>query len=143
VDRSATIRSAATDDLPSLLALYRDLHPGDPELDASTTGTAWVQVLATVGLTVLMAELAATCTLPNLMHGARAHALIENVVTLASHRQQGLGRAILDAAQAMAFTAGYCKVMLATGSHQDRTLRFYKRAGSEHGPKTAFQARRP
>lgn len=110
-------------------------------------------MMATPGLTVLVAEvaglpavLAATCTVsvaPNLTRGARPYALVENVVTLASHRQQGLGRAVLEAAQDVAFSAGCYKVMLATGSRREETLRFYERAGFERGTKTVFQVRRP
>lgn len=150
---AAAIRSAVLGDLPGMLALYRDLHPGEPELDAGLATATWEMMLATPGLTVLVAELAgppavlaATCTvsiIPNLTRGARPYALVENVVTLASHRQKGLGRTVLEAAQDVAFAVGCYKVMLATGSRREETLRFYERAGFERGTKTAFQVRQP
>lgn len=150
---AATIRSAVLDDLLGLLTLFRGLHSDEPELDEGKAAATWEAMLAIPGLTVLVAELpgppailAATCTVsvtPNLTRGARPYALVENVVTLASHRQQGLGRAVLEAAQDVAFAKNCYKVMLATGSCREETLRFYERAGFERGTKTAFQVRRP
>ncbi|MBX9699936.1 MAG: GNAT family N-acetyltransferase, partial [Acetobacteraceae bacterium] len=102
------------------------------------------------GTTVLVAEqegcLAASCTLsviPNLTRNCRPYALIENVVTLAGHRRRGLGRQVLRAALDRAWAAGCYKVMLATGSRQEATLRFYEGAGFARGGKTYFEARRP
>jgi len=152
MDSTALVSSATLGDLPGLLSLYRELHSGDPEIDVATASAILREMMAMPGLTVLVAELAglpavlaATCTLfvlPKLTHGGQTHALIENVVTLASHRQQGLGRAVLKAAQVKAFAAGCYKILLATGSRLDETLRFYERTGFERGGKTAFQVRR-
>ena len=154
-DKQAFVASTARrpGDLPGLLALYRDLHPEEPELNAEMAAATWEAMLTASGLTGTVAELAglptilgATCTVsvvPNLTRGARPYALVENVVTLASHRQQGLGRAVLEGAQEVAWAAGCYKVMLATGSRREETLCFYERAGFERGTKTAFQVRRP
>ena len=146
------VRAATSADLPGLLALYRHLNHDDPASEAEVASAAWADMLAMPGLTVFVAELAgppsvlaATCTLfilPNLTRGARPHALIENVVTLATHRRLGLGQAVLDAAKTTAFAAGCYKVMLATGSRREETLRFYEHAGFERGSKTTFQIRR-
>ncbi len=149
----ATVRAATPSDLPGLLTLYQHLRPDDPAPSADAASAAWTDMLDMPGLTVFVAALAgpppalvATCTLfvlPNLTHGARPHAMIENVVTLATHRRLGLGRVVLDAAVAAAFAAGCYKVVLTTGSRQEETLRFYERAGFERGTRTAFQVRRP
>jgi GNAT superfamily N-acetyltransferase len=68
--------------------------------------------------------------------------VIENVVTHAQHRQAGLGRAVLSAALDAAWQADCYKVMLASGSRREATLRFYEGAGFERGGKTFFQVRR-
>ncbi len=68
--------------------------------------------------------------------------MIENVVTHAAHRRLGLGRAVLHAALGAASGAGCYKVMLATGSRQESTLRFYEAAGFRRGSKTAVEVRR-
>lgn len=148
----ATIRAARADDLPRLLPLFRHLDAPDeaaPAPDAARD--AFARLLRADGVTVFVAELpgeppvlAATCTLfvmANLTHQARPQALIENVATLNSHRQRGLGSTVLHAATAAAREAGCYKVVLSTGSQRKSTLRFYETAGFERGTRTAFQIR--
>jgi len=93
----------------------------------------------------LTGALIASCTLviiPNLTRGARPYGLIENVVTHQDHRRTGLGRAVLSAALESAWNANCYKVMLATGSRREESLRFYEGAGFERGTKAFFQTRR-
>jgi GNAT superfamily N-acetyltransferase len=90
--------------------------------------------------------LVSSCTLaiiPNLTRGCRSYGVIENVVTHPNRRRIGLGRRVLSAALTAAWQADCYKVMLATGSHREETLRFYEQAGFERGGKTFFQARQP
>lgn len=86
-------------------------------------------------------EPVSTCTvavIPNLTHGGKPYALVENVVTGAAHRGRGLASACLGEAEALARAAGCCKIMLMTGSREEKTLRFYERAGYNRGIKTGF-----
>jgi len=53
-----------------------------------------------------------------------------------------LGRAVLKAALDTDWQADCYKVMLATGSKQEATLRFYEGAGFKHGGKSYFEVRR-
>jgi GNAT superfamily N-acetyltransferase len=143
------IRPARLDDLQGVLALYRQLHPDDPVLDPAAAETAWAALLAS-GLTIpfvadLDGHLVSSCTLaivPNLTRNGRPYAVIENVVTHADHRRTGLGRAVLHAALDRAWAAGCYKVLLATGSREEATLRFYEDAGFQRGGKTCFEIRR-
>lgn len=144
-----TIRSAGQDDLAGMLNLYRHLNPDDPPLTPNRAETAWSDLLSSNLATVIVADadgvLASSCTLviiPNLTRDARPYGLIENVVTHPHHRRLGLGRAVLAAALDAAWKADCYKVMLATGSRREETLRFYEGAGFERGGKTFFQARR-
>lgn len=144
------IRPARQADLPGILALYRHLNPDDPIPEAAKAGAVWSSLLGAQLVTVLVAEIAdalvASCTLvivPNLTRNARPYGLIENVVTHQDHRRGGLGRAVLQAALDIAWAADCYKVMLATGSRREETLRFYENAGFERGGKTFFQARKP
>ncbi|MBS7810203.1 GNAT family N-acetyltransferase [Roseococcus pinisoli] len=146
----AAIRAAREGDLAAVQELYLHLNAEDPPADPALAGPAWARLLGSGLTTVLVAEvdgrLVASCTLvviPNISRGARPYALIENVVTHAGHRRQGLGQAVLAAAQDLAWEAGCYKIMLASGSRQEATLRFYERAGFERGGKTFFQIRRP
>ena len=147
----STIRTATTSDLQDVLALYRHLNSDDPVPHPRAAELAWAAMLTAQLVTVHVAELtdgtlAASCTLvivPNLTRGLRSYALIENVVTHVGYRRLGLGRAVLRVAMDTAWEAGCYKIMLATGSRREETLRFYESAGFERGGKTFFQARRP
>lgn len=145
----STIRAATQEDLPGLLALYRHLHPDDPAVDQSAAEPAWSALLSSGLTTVIVADaaglLVSSCTLaviPNLSHGTRSYGVIENVVTHPEHRRKGLGRAVLRAALAMAWSANCYKVTLATGSRRESTLRFYEGVGFLRGGKTYFEIRR-
>jgi len=144
-----TIRPAAHADLAGMLDLYRHLNADDPAPAPAKAELAWADLLRSDLTTVIVAVVAgllvSSCTLiiiPNLTRGARPYGLIENVVTHADRRRTGLGRAVLAAALEAAWQADCYKVMLATGSQREETLRFYEGAGFDRGGKTVFQARR-
>lgn len=144
------IRPARAEDLPGMLALYRQLNPDDPAIDLAAAEPVW-SALLTSGLTTpfvteIAGALVSSCTLaivPNLSRGARPYGVIENVVTDAAHRGAGLGRAILAVAVDKAWEADCYKVFLATGSRRESTLRFYEGAGFQKDAKTYFEIRRP
>jgi len=145
----AIIRDAAHDDLPQLLDLYRHLHP-EEQLPAETANAAWSALLGSGVMTVIVAQageqLVSSCTLaivPNVTRGGRSYAVIENVVTHADYRRQGLGRQVLARATELAWRADCYKILLATGSQRESTLRFYEGAGFQRGSKTYFEIRRP
>jgi GNAT superfamily N-acetyltransferase len=145
----ALIRDAAHDDLPRVLDLYRHLHP-DEVLPPETANAVWSSLLASEGVTVVVAQMAgrivSSCTLaivPNLSRGGRSYAVIENVVTHADYRRQGLGRRVLARATDLAWQADCYKVLLATGSKRESTLQFYEGAGFQRDTKTYFEIRRP
>ena len=146
----AIVRSAAEHELPEMLKLYRHLHPHDPELDAAAAERVWSTLLASSFMTVIVAQaaelLVSSCILaivPNLSRGGRSYGVIENVVTHADYRRQGLGRRVLMHALDVAWQADCYKVLLATGSKRETTLRFYEEAGFQRGGKTYFEVRRP
>jgi GNAT superfamily N-acetyltransferase len=146
----ANIRPATSDDLPGVLILYRQLNPDDPVLDLAVAEPVWATLLSSGLTTPFVVEieglLVASCTLaivPNLSRGARPYGVIENVVTSSDHRRTGLGRAVLQAALDKAWEADCYKVLLATGSRRESTLRFYEGAGFQRDAKTYFEIRRP
>ncbi len=143
------IRLARRADLAGMLSLYRHLNPDDPAPDLAKAEMAWLALIGSDLTKVIVADaagvLVSSCTLviiPNLTRGIRPYGLIENVVTHADHRRTGLGRAVLSAALGAAWAADCYKVMLATGSRREETLRFYEGVGFERGGKTFFQIRR-
>ncbi len=91
-------------------------------------------------------QLVASCNItvvPNLTRGCRPYGVIENVVTHASHRGNGYGKAILAEALAFAWMQGCYKVMLMTGRKDEATLNFYATAGFDAKGKQAFIAKPP
>ena len=71
----------------------------------------------------------------------RPYALIENVVTLNSHRGQGCSRAVMQEAAQRAWRAGAYKIMLLTG--QDAGARgFYEKLGYTAEEKFGMTLRR-
>ncbi|WP_255989321.1 GNAT family N-acetyltransferase [Chitinolyticbacter albus] len=144
------VRLATAADLPAVLDLMAALNPDDPALEPDVAHETWARLLAQPGVSVWLAEAdgvpVASCTLiivPNLTRGARAYALIENVVTLSSHRRQGHARAVLDAALAHAWQARSYKVMLSTSARDPGVVDFYRRCGFRDGIKTGFVATAP
>ena len=143
-----TIRTANQSDLPSLLELYKQLHPNDDAISLEVARKILVRFLRYSGSTIFLGFreniVVATCTLivvPNLTRGGAPYALIENVVTDAQHRKRGYDKLILGAAVSAAWRHDCYKVMLLTGSRDPATLEFYEEAGFEQN-KTGFQARR-
>lgn len=138
------IREIMQDEMDALLALYIQLHPGDigPH---ERVQSAWERISSDRGHHIVVAEtegkIVASCVVvvvPNLTHGARPYALVENVVTDTAYRRQGWATRCLDYAKRIAARAGCYKIMLLSGAKEEGTLRFYERAGYNRHDKTAF-----
>ncbi len=76
----ADIRPARLDDLLGILALYRQLNPCDPVLDAAAAEQAWSALLSSGLTTPFVADIAgllvSSCALaiiPNLSRGGRPY----------------------------------------------------------------------
>src|SRR2546421_201505 len=142
------IRPAVPDDLADVLSLYRHLHPDDPELQPPEAERAWSAILCSGLTTLIVADAAGLlggawtlAVIPQLSLGGRPYGVIENVVTHRDYRRAGLGRGVLQAALDNAWKSDCYKVMLATGSQRETTLRFYEGAGFRRGGKTYFEIR--
>ncbi|MDO4863742.1 MAG: GNAT family N-acetyltransferase [Ruminococcus sp.] len=139
------IREIREGDLRGLLELYTHLHEKEvPEIDGKVTAI-WEAILADPNHHIIVAEedgrIGSSCVcliIPNLTRGLRPHAFIENVVTDSAYRKRGLATACLDCARDIAEREGCYKLLLATGSKEESTLRFYERAGYNSTDKTAF-----
>ncbi|WP_019584785.1 GNAT family N-acetyltransferase [Deinococcus apachensis] len=140
------LRQARHDDLPGLQTLYRQFSPSSPEPDEPAALAAWQALLADPKIHVLVAErgeLLGTVTLvvvPNLTQGAWPYALIENVVTHADARGQGIGTALMSRAVDLGRALGAYKVMLVTGRRAPEVHRLYAKSGLRSGA-TAYFAR--
>ena len=143
--QSLTIKRADKDDLQRLLELYTYLHDNPyPELD-SRIENIWSRIINDTNHYVLLGyfneKLVSSCVIviiENLTHQQKPYAVIENVITHPDYRNRGYASLILSAAKDIAVENNCYKIMLLTGSKQDSTLNFYRRAGYNSTDKTAF-----
>ena len=139
------IREIEENDLLQLLFLYTFLHDNPvPELDDGVV-SLWHDINSDKNHHVIIGIvddiIISSCVIvvvPNLTRGQRPYALIENVVTHPDHRNKGYATQILDYAKEIADENNCYKIMLMTGSKEESTLNFYKRAGYNANDKTAF-----
>jgi len=147
---TVTVRLVRLDELDKLLALYRELHPDDPEADLAEAGRLWEGICSDPCLFYVAAEeqsrFVSSCTLAivkNLTRGLRPYGIIENVITRRDCRRKGYGTAVLHKAIDIARERNCYKVMLLSGAKDEATLRFYEQAGFERGVKTGFIVKIP
>ena len=74
-------------------------------------------------------------------YGGRPYGLVENVVTLAARRGQGIGTLVLEHVINAAWQAGAYKIMLQTGRARG-ALRFYEGLGFSRTEKHGMILRR-
>jgi GNAT superfamily N-acetyltransferase len=135
-------------ELHALLDLYTHFGGNDMPLpEESVLRQVWESFINDPKISCVVGEaegqIVASCMLivvPNFTRGTHPYALIENVVTHADWRKQGIGTAMLRHTLAMAWDAGCYKAMLLTGRKEEEVLRFYENAGFIRGEKTGFVA---
>lgn len=139
------VREAKREDLDAILQLYLYLHETSvPELTEHLTAV-WDQILSDENHHLIVNEvdgkIVSSCVcvvIPNLTRNVRPYAFVENVVTHWEHRGKGYATQCLDYAKAIAQGQNCYKMMLLTGSKEQKTLDFYAHAGYNCTDKTAF-----
>ncbi|MGG7564612.1 GNAT family N-acetyltransferase [Rhodovulum sp. DZ06] len=113
------IRRARPEDFPAIRALYAELSWGLENV--SDDPALWGQVLHTPGTFVYVAgdagaplSMATLHLHPNLGRKGAGYAFVENVATLPHRRNEGLGRAVVEACVEEARAGGAYKVQLLT-----------------------------
>ena len=140
-----TLRELENKDFQQLMELYTHLHEKDiPEMDERVS-SVWESILADKNHHIIVAELngkiisSCVCVIiPNLTRNQRPYAFVENVVTHSDFRGKGIATACLNYARDIAKSENCYKLMLLTGSKNENTLNFYRRAGYNSEDKTAF-----
>lgn len=139
------VREARREDLDAILELYLCLHETSvPELTEHLTAV-WDQILSDKNHHLIVnevdGEIVSSCVcvvIPNLTRNVRPYAFVENVVTRSGYRGRGYATQCLDYAKAVAEKLNCYKMMLLTGSKEQKTLDFYIHAGYNCTDKTAF-----
>ena len=142
-----SIRMATIGDLPRLLELYKELQPLDPPVSLAEASAVWERAAGS-GVTYFVAEslgqVVAACyiaIIPNITRGCSPIGFVENVVTAAKHRRQGIGRKLLEAAVEFARSQGCYKVALQSGNKRSDAHLFYEAVGFDGDSKRAFEIR--
>lgn len=138
-------REIKINELNKLLELYTHLHElGVPDQNENLEKT-WNAICNDENHHIIVCEvdgkIVSSCVcviIPNLTRNIRPYAFIENVVTHTDYRGKGYATACLNYAKEIAQKADCYKMMLLTGSKNDKTLDFYKKAGYNSEDKTAF-----
>lgn len=143
-DRSI-IREAKYSDLDEILQLYLYLHEESNPEDTEHLRNTRENILNDINHHLIVCEeddkVVASCVcviIPNLTRNVRPYAFVENVVTHGDYRKKGYATACLHFAKQIAEENHCYKIMLLTGSKEERTLNFYRNAGYNNSDKTAF-----
>lgn len=139
------VREAVREDLEELLQLYLYLHEQSiPEMTEHLMDT-WNQIIEDGNhhliVDIVDDKIVSSCVcvvIPNLTRNVRPYAFVENVVTHRDYRGRGYATECLDYAKDIAVKQNCYKMMLLTGSKEQKTLDFYKKAGYNSTDKTAF-----
>ena len=139
------IREVTKNDLTGLLLLYEQLHCSKLTADKNTLEKLWQEIMQDKNHRIIVAEedgkIISSCVcviIPNLTHDQRPYAFIENVITDKEHRKMGYATKCLNFAREIAKDNNCYKIMLLTGSKEESTLNFYRKAGYTSEDKTAF-----
>jgi len=139
------IREAKQEDLMEILNLYLYLHEKTVPEQSEYLSATWEQIISDKNhhfiVNVIDGKIVSSCVcviIPNLTRNVRPYAFVENVVTHAEYRGRGYATECLEFAKFIAEKNNCYKMMLLTGSKEQKTLDFYKNAGYNCTDKTAF-----
>ncbi len=139
------IREAMKEDLIGLLELYTQLHDNPMPVQDEKLMSLWDNILSNPDHYVILGledtQIISSCVITvirNLTRGQRPYALIENVITHEGYRNRGYATKLLEHAKELALHENCYKIMLLTGTKEESTLNFYRKAGYNCEDKTGF-----
>lgn len=139
------VREIQYNEQKELLELYLSLHEDSIPEQSETLKSTWNEILNDKNhhllVNIIDGKIVSSCVcviIPNLTRGIRPYAFIENVVTHEKYRGQGYATECLNYAKKLAQENNCYKMMLLTGSKEEKTLSFYRNAGYNSTDKTAF-----
>jgi GNAT superfamily N-acetyltransferase len=137
----ALVRDATEADLPRLVELLAQLSLGAPSEDAGPPlpdgyRRAFAEIAADPRQHLLVIEDGgrivgglSLIVVPNLSHGGRPYAIVENVVVDEAARGAGHGETLMRRAIALAREAGCYKLSLTSNKRRADAHRFYRHLG--------------
>lgn len=141
-------RPALRSDLDGLFRLYEQLGAIDSCAAPEDASVIWDEVEANPRIRYFVAAsnetVLSTCNvtvIPNLTHGGRPFAIIENVVTDSGWRGKGLGKRVMGMAIDFARKSDCYKVCLLSGAARTEAHAFYRSLGFSGDSKVGFDLR--
>lgn len=139
------VREIKVTELQELLELYLHLHEKEIPETTQHLKEVWNSITQDknhhIIVNVIDEKIVSSCVciiIPNLTRNIRPYAFIENVVTHSSYRGKGYASECLNFAKEIAQKENCYKIMLLTGSKDEKNLCFYNNAGFNSTDKTAF-----
>ena len=139
------VREIREKELNELLGLYLYLHENSVQQINDHLLNTWKSMLEDKNYHIIVKEvdgkIVASCVcliILNLTRGVRPYAFVENVVTHADYRGRGYATECLNYAREIAIGNNCYKIILLTGSKEEATLNFYRKAGYNSEDKTGF-----
>lgn len=139
------VREAMKNDLEEVLQLYLNLHEKSVPEQSEHLIATWNQIVEDENhhliVNVIDNKIISSCVcviIPNLTRDIRPYAFVENVVTHRDYRGKGYATECLNYAKDIAVKQNCYKMMLLTGSKEQKILDFYRNAGYNSTDKTAF-----
>jgi GNAT superfamily N-acetyltransferase len=141
--RSVRVRPASGNDAEAIQHLYRELVPGDPNIQVDPARVEELRSDAHNRLFVLEADgqVCGTAFLTvclDSMYGFKPFGTVENVIVASTHRGSGLGRVIMSAVEEEARSRGCTKLMLLSSAARVEAHAFFSRIGFDGEKKRGF-----
>lgn len=138
-------RLLTEEDIPSLLELYVQLDEVNRGLTLEESREHWKEIQGNKSIKYFGAvddgKVVASCWsafMPNLTHHGRSICFIENVITDAAYRRQGLGRRVIEMAVQDARVSGCYMVCLLSNARRTEAHKFYEKLGFSGDAKRGF-----
>ena len=132
------IRWATEKDIPRILDLYEELTEEKQSVAIETINSVFAEIVSIPNQEFLVADendyVVGSLFLqivPNLSHGARPWAVLENMIVDSRFRRQGIGRRLLEYALDCSRQAGCYKVQLLSNKKRLEAHKFYRIMGFE------------
>ncbi len=141
-------REAVPADLQGILDIYPQLSPENEGYSIEKAKATWAEIERNPYYKYYVAVesgiVVGTCNIsviPNLTRGCRPFAVVENVITDASHRNRGIGRRLMEMAVGFARNANCYKVLLLSSMKRKEAHLFYESIGFNGNSKKGFELR--
>jgi GNAT superfamily N-acetyltransferase len=139
--------AARREHLAGILALYKQLVPGEEPLDIDEADKIWEKserqgikyFVAVDGATVAASLYIAI--IPNLTRNGRSNGFIENVITDTRYRRKGIGKTLIKMAVEYAKENNCYKVVLLSAVRRKEAHSFYASCGFDGDSKQGFELR--